>query len=699
MSIILRPHQTNAYNIIKSQSERGEQNTYISMCTGSGKTYVFTKFILDNPGDVFILVEPTLSLVDQVHSDYLQKYRIKSIVVCSPDDGDESDDDIIPKNSTRTADFPSQDIDSIFEDTRVALTTYKSFPIVFQTMLDNGVCPTIIFDESHRITNECQDILDDRAEEYPHAIYFSATHKDEITPHFMYTMWEAMNDGYCKPFNLHVVKNNTNSILSAIHESPNKHCMFFTAYSESDKDGKNNVPKAVEMVCKYAKSLGIKVWVKGITADTPRSERKKILREFDSPIHSKPHDMYIIVSCKTIGEGTDTKNCDTVVFLDHTKSHIDIIQRMGRAARLRRDKDGNYLPKELQTPGSVYIPVDIDEDFLNDKSREEKDEYIRANLDKFGMITNVYIALQQHDPHMYRMCIYYPVVYDKAQEMGKRLVRVEEGEDTLLECASMATGIPKEDIASKVKDKNSVEEVSNAVDRPISVYDMKADKETVVGEDKGKEPIQMMKRTDGHFDMLVDKGKEDKVSEKVREGVERTEEEVKDVRRKRRIHTNPEFRILLDVVETRVVYEIEGVGDIDKEERDMKFARDLVKFYRENGRYPIQQSKDEEEKRMGIRLNSWRGFMRGRAKRSKPHPNAIEYLNANCPNWCPYMEEKEESDMQFAMEVEIYLRKNERYPSTNSKYEDEKSIGHRLSRWRGFMRGNGSTKPHPKAIE
>ncbi len=72
---------------------------------------------------------------------------------------------------------------------------------------------------------------------------------------------------------------------------------------------------------------------KGITAITKNII--KILKDFDN---TEDNEIYILASCKTIGEGIDTNNANMCVFLDPKQSYIEIDQNIGRICRKNKQQ-------------------------------------------------------------------------------------------------------------------------------------------------------------------------------------------------------------------------------------------------------------------------------------------------------------------------------------------------------------------------
>jgi len=88
------------------------------------------------------------------------------------------------------------------------------------------------------------------------------------------------------------------------------------------------------------------------------SDREEILREFEDA--TPESGVAILVSCRTLSEGVDLKNTNTMLPWDPTPESKTNIQRIGRVVRLYKDDDGTILPIEKQTPSLVIIPVWLD---------------------------------------------------------------------------------------------------------------------------------------------------------------------------------------------------------------------------------------------------------------------------------------------------------------------------------------------------
>ena len=116
-----------------------------------------------------------------------------------------------------------------------------------------------------------------------------------------------------------------------------------------------------------------------------------------------------MASCKTIGEGVDTKSANMVVFVDAKSSYTEIIQNIGRVCR----KNANT--KQLAT---ILLPIRVNvEKYKDCLTGVDRDNVIRSEMSKagdFNGILNVISALRQEDPYMFELCLNYPnVITDK----------------------------------------------------------------------------------------------------------------------------------------------------------------------------------------------------------------------------------------------------------------------------------------------
>jgi predicted helicase len=127
---------------------------------------------------------------------------------------------------------------------------------------------------------------------------------------------------------------------------------------------------------------------------------------------TKDNEIYIISSCRTIGEGIDTKNANHIVFVDPKSSSTDIIQNIGRGVR---------KTKITKRPTTITIPSFIDYERYRDTehdNQEQKDQIVREGMYHYGdfsCVLNVLAAIQQDDEEYYQLCLLYPNKHFKSE--------------------------------------------------------------------------------------------------------------------------------------------------------------------------------------------------------------------------------------------------------------------------------------------
>ena len=105
-------------------------------------------------------------------------------------------------------------------------------------------------------------------------------------------------------------------------------------------------------------------------------------------------ETYLLCNARCLAEGVDVKAVDTVVFSDPKNSKVEIIQAIGRAIRLSKNK----------RIGTIVIPVFV---------RDREDPEIILDSSQFQMIWTIIGALRSHDE----------VLGDELDEMRRQLAR------------------------------------------------------------------------------------------------------------------------------------------------------------------------------------------------------------------------------------------------------------------------------------
>lgn len=98
---------------------------------------------------------------------------------------------------------------------------------------------------------------------------------------------------------------------------------------------------------------------------------------------ANPYECRMVCNAKLFTEGVDVPELDSVVFLDPRKSHIDIVQAVGRVMRKSQGKRFGY----------IIVPIALAEG-------ESMVDALDANRDGFKVVGDVLRALQSHDERL-----------------------------------------------------------------------------------------------------------------------------------------------------------------------------------------------------------------------------------------------------------------------------------------------------------
>ena len=666
IELTLATHQQEAFDCVIEELQNGNDRVLFSMCTGSGKTRVILKIPGEMEWERVVYIFPTLSLVNQMKEDYIKKCEISGVIfVCSLK---EKNKDIL----VDTHEYITDDKDltnKLKSNNYTIVTTYASLEKVLKCVKKNKQDCNLIFDEAHHESaDNCQEILKNYSEQIDNQVLATATfdekEQDEVC--FNYSYSDAVDDGNCRDFDIYVnlrKKGQERDLVKDLQEiqrkTGNSKCMIFTQYSnDNDKENKNNVKqffKKHEPIIK--KHNG---WIKQITAETKIEERSNILNEFDKNSNEK---LSLLVSCKTIGEGVDTKNANMVLFADSTKSTKDIIQKIGRAVRIYRDENGNK--KKEQPPGSIVVFVYVDEnDYKNCITKEQCDEVIRKAMHEngdFSTVFNVMVALKQNDPEMYRRCICYPnMPCDKKQESKEK----EKQERT--------------------NNINENEEKYNEDDEIKENEDNKEYNNEITNEDKDKEDENVQNDIDNKDKEINIKNKNTKQKRKLHFDVP---DDLK-ITFKLDKQTDLDFDFT-----SKIYFEIENDG---KSFLDIWYdnLEKLKKFIDMNKKTPSNNLKDKDEKQ----LNSWL------SQQKKNYKNQIHSMKINDPRrniFDIFQDEYKEYILTFDKfwyenleKLKKFIDNNKKTPSNSSNDKDEKQP----ARWLNQQKLNYKNQMHSMKI-
>ena len=435
----LRPHQQHCLDAILTSYAEGQRVISFQMATGSGKTRV----LLVSPSSMkhtrVIYVFPTLGLIRQFKDDYLDEFT-----------------NIFPKYVEASSDSSTTETTltkKLSRKSYCVITTYASLPKVLQlaTSID-----CVLFDEAHHAdAPECQKCMSENESKVGCVIRASATLNETDAPCFTYPFHQAVKDGVCRDYSTYCFikkKGSEHELISYLEahrkQTGNSKVMVFTTYTEAEKEGSTNV---IQFMAGYRESVEkLGGWIQGIDSSQSQNERQHILKTFEE---NKEDRLSLLVSCRTIGEGVDTKKANVVLFVDPIRSSVMIIQRIGRGTRVYRDENGN--PRHDQRDGSVIVGMYIDPCKYEGKTEEEIDQLLKENMSEkgdFSPIFCVLAALRASDPDTYYQCIHFFDRKKVKNEQGLYRVEVPRDGNCFFHCVALQTGETHSEIRQRVVD-------------------------------------------------------------------------------------------------------------------------------------------------------------------------------------------------------------------------------------------------------
>ena len=615
MSKVFRYYQAEADKFIYEELLLNSKCIVKKFC-GTGKSLLMRKCKIIENKKLVVYVFPSLCLIDQFYSDYLDDFPTENILKISSECESTT-------NPIQIRQFLSKSADKII------CITYQSF----KTLLDNldkikiNVC---LFDEAHHAVGETYQKLIFENDICEKQIFFTATPKNanEIIMYdkkniesgmcgnlvYDYSYLRGMNEGYLNPFEIRIdmyAENNNNSIFEslarAILSSGNTRALTFHTDVNTNRDtsvinfvNEKEFKKVFEEVRKrefHKSKKAKKISMVALTASINAKQRKIILDKFDS---TKDDEVFIISSCETIGEGIDTKNANMCVFVDPKSSYVKIIQNIGRIVRKIFGVD--------KPNSTILIPCWVDKTkYLDCQGDKDKcDEVIRQDMGadgNFNGILNVLSALKQEDEDLYDICLHYPDTYSPQEiksNLEKQGYAIEDivGEGSLMETIEYLLDIEidyddyedysEEEMIMKIAEDNDlcIEIHTNSLENPIEKYN---------GELKG-DCIRLYK--------LFDEETEENIYQPIIQKETRTKKNsgsVKAPKRENRmrvkVHTNPDVKVLWNITSDVDLTKDICSCVIDCEVVDNWFERldELKKFIDENERRPNLKYESEKQ--------------------------------------------------------------------------------------------------------
>ena len=417
-------------------------------------------------GKIILFVFPSLSLQDQFQRDYLLTYfpEINTLGVCSAQDisheignekGSEKEEEtrqlLTISNTTdlqRIRSFLEEEEDEDEDEEEFASSkpkllcvTYHSLQNLEDLLIEMDIRATaMMFDEAH--WTKKQFFNAERTNRIcERQLFVTATPTEEMREYgicgpivYDYSCARAIEDGFLSPFELrflfHCDKNATQSrvqtMMKVAEETGNKRVLAFCSrvhVSGNDDDFDKEEDGDDEDSSLQEETENKKVSVSEFTTECISREishvfrldasvnmvnRRSLLSEF---ANTPGNELAVLSSCKTIGEGVDTKNANMIYFVDSKKSYVDIIQNIGRGLR----KEENKLT-------TVLIPVFVDvNEYQEVKGNAEKvNELFIQSMSElkndFSRISAVCAALKCDDEELFYQCLQSMTHSKKKQE-------------------------------------------------------------------------------------------------------------------------------------------------------------------------------------------------------------------------------------------------------------------------------------------
>lgn len=464
--IILKPfspkvHQQraikNAYHhFVDENNDRGK----LIMACGSGKSliayWIARKLNVQN----ILIAVPSLALIKQTlevwtRESLANNIDINWLAVCSDDTVSELDEDTFLATTKDLGIDVSTDIDyiskwlnnKIHHNTTIIFTTYQSGEVIAKaSKIANFVYDFGIMDEAHKTVGLKESLfshlLFDENIPVRKRLFMTATERyykgnsDEIASmddidiygedfevlsfrealesnppilcdykiiSMMVTKREIEklieNNNYVKPQNENYTKEveaemlaSTVALHKAIKQYNIKHTISFHGSIERAKFFKSQ-----EAIFRKSFNEYTHLDTFHVSGNTPTAKRKKLINDFANSNNS------LITNARCLTEGIDVPNIDCVLFADPRNSTVDIVQAVGRALRLSKNKEFGY----------VVVPVLIDDENINIEDIKNKN---------FQSILSILRALASSDD---RIIDYFETIESKDSSSNSGLINFD----------------------------------------------------------------------------------------------------------------------------------------------------------------------------------------------------------------------------------------------------------------------------------
>ena len=690
MEQLSRNCQINAFNGI-TDILKTDPKCIVKMFCGTGKSRVIREVVLNQKKDLSIIVFPSLALIRQFTNDYLQtiqsqeSHKILNISSEILEDFTSTTDPLEIKKFLK------------LEKQKIICITYQSLKTLVSN-LENTVIGLACFDEAHRTTSDGVRELIYNSDKYEKQVFFTATpinqngitmfERDDVKIGdcgklaYEYTYLQGLRDDILSLFELRVdlytedtMEHMYESIARAILASGNKKVLTFHADTSENSSSDTSVLRFVDVklfkkvyrdICEkeFPEKQGKikKISFTAITAETKNKD--EILDKFDK---CADDEIYIVSSCRTIGEGVDTKKANMCVFVDPKSSVNAIIQNIGRICR----KVGYE-----ENPATFLIPVCINIDKYREcgEDSDKMDGVLREQLNDsengdFNAIMNVCAALKQEDPELFELCLKYPTQFTDSERIHSLNSQGCDLGEEVHYC----------DIDEMIENGKPVEIYTSNIKDPIISHNM-----------DGLDECEDVNR----FYMISGDDDEDEepkyyeIISKDRKKKEKLDAPSDKNRPKLNIHQNDEIKLSWKITDSVMNGKFGSavidcyVEKLDNFENWKMKSEKVIEFLNENGKALSQKSKNPDEKK----LASW--ISHQKKKYNPKGPEFSKFIMKKNPEiwqiWTDIITNEKYSkllvidyDQDWKIKskkmLEFYDEK-QRKPSKYSKNSDEKNL-------------------------
>ena len=445
-------------------AECRDRRCVVKMFCGTGKSKIMSEgnFLVD--AKLVVYVFPSLALIDQFTRQYLGDVDAAHLLCVSSEAGATTAPETIQRFFRWDEFTRDTTLTATEHQRRIVCVTYQSMHTLFENMGET-VVDVCCYDEAHHVVAPSYQSHVFSNAAIRKQVFFTATpvndngvvmydsdfsrdsdfpgSSDKLTCGplvYEYTYLRGVDEGYLNPFNVRVdffmasaIDNESffetdttastasstlsgkmyESIARAVITSGNTRVLTFHADVNADRDlsvsnfvNEELVKRAFDSVYRtefpeilVADRVDGNLRMVALSASTSPRDRAAILAEFDA---TPDNCVYIVSSCRTIGEGIDTKNANMCVFVDPKSSPLSIIQNIGRIVR--------KLPGVSKPRSTILIPCAVDrEKYAACDTDEKRDVAIRSDLSlptgNFNGILSVVCALRQEDDELYNACL------------------------------------------------------------------------------------------------------------------------------------------------------------------------------------------------------------------------------------------------------------------------------------------------------